>query len=173
VRTNPARPPLRDIAFLGDADLAELEDEKSFGAMLVAERRVHFRPARSRHPDENSASTKLPAQQICGRRVSGWWQAHFDAHRPGIGTLMASARRIEHAHSVRDDARVDRDRARLRAVLASLTPDAAGREHACAPLWKGGTGGQCEQRKISSEMAHVVSRQGPGQAPSGRRRLRG
>src|SRR5687768_198784 len=52
---------MRDIAFIGDADFAELEDEKSVITMLAAERCIHFRPARPRNERENTAATELLA----------------------------------------------------------------------------------------------------------------
>ena len=52
---------MRDIAFIGDADFAELEDEKSVITMLSAVRCIHFRGTRPRNARENTASTELLA----------------------------------------------------------------------------------------------------------------
>jgi hypothetical protein len=154
-RSRDAHHHVRDIAALGEPNFAELDGEKSISPAVV-ERGVHLRTTRPCDARENTAAAELLTEEIHRRRITRLRQTYFGSHRAGIDSGMTHACVIDNADPLGYDARVDRDRTRLRAVLYALAPDASVREKAR----HGGATGQREQRDVVREVAHANDQAG-------------
>src|SRR5687767_8538562 len=171
-RARHAHHQMRDITVAGDVDLAQLENEQSVFVRLHTQRRVHLRTAGTRDSREDSTPSELLTDDLGDRRVGGLRKSYLGARLPSRDSRVALPRRIENAHLFGDDARVDRDLARERPMLRALASNPAGGE--CSRLATEqvrGTAGECEEREMSKEVAHLISRRGRCACVAARRRL--
>jgi hypothetical protein len=69
---------------------------------------------------------------------------------------VALSRRVENAHLLSHHARVDRDLARERPVVRTLASNPTVGEGSRVAAEHRGTAGECEEREMSKEVAHLV-----------------
>jgi len=150
---------VRDTTVVRETDLAELEDEESFIARFRAERCVHFWTTRACDARENAAPAELLPDRVRGGRVPGLWEAYFSGRFPAVDAWVTLSSGIDHADSLRDDARVDGNCARQRTQFSALASQVARREPSSLSRGQGrSTTSESEKREIWEEMAHLVSR---------------